>query len=444
MNTVNKNEDRVISFASDELRQYLLLGGLTPGQLPVIRLSVRDASAWDAFSCEAAADAITICGTNPRSVLIGCYAYLKRLGFRFLAPGANHTVIPSLDGPSSLTVSRFEEKADCFHRGVCIEGSMSQENLLDYIEWMPKAGLNACFLQFFRPDVFFTRWYRHENNPLLPAEELTEDRLAAMDRCVTEACTRRGLMIHRVGHGWTSRALGYSGNGWQREPEPTDPVLRRRIAQLKGERKLFGGVPANTNLCYSCPDVRDALIREVCEYASAHPETDYLHFWLADTHNNVCECEDCRRTTLSDQYVEILNALDEALTERGLTTRIVFLLYQELLYPPKLTRFRHPERFTMMFAPISRTFESSYPEKVDDTRIVPWVRNHMHLPVGIDENLAFYRQWREVFKGDAFIYDYHLGRAHYGDLGYMTIARTLHRDLQRLHVLGFSGMVACQ
>ena len=97
-----------------------------------------------------------------------------------------------------------------------------------------------------------------------------------------------------------------------------------------------------------------------------------------------------------------------------------------------------------MFAPISRTFEKPYPPRAEKTPIPVYRRNEMVLPLNIEENLSYYARWREVFSGDAFIYDYHLGRAHYGDLGYMTIAHTLYEDLLQMKVLGFAGMVACQ
>ncbi len=63
---------------------------------------------------------------------------------------------------------------------------------------------------------------------------------------------------------------------------------------------------------------------------------------------------------VSDQYIRILNQLDRALTSEGLDTKICFLLYHELLWAPQKEKLDNPERFTMMFAPITRTFEMSY------------------------------------------------------------------------------------
>ena len=433
-----------LAFAAAEIRKYLRAAGLREADLPPVRVQCSGCGRDDAYSFEAPPAAVTVTGSNARSALIGAYAYLKEIGFRFFAPGEDFTRIPRLTDPRQLCVPRKASRAGHTIRGVCVEGAVSLEQLLSYIDWLPKAGMNTCFLQFFRPDVFFERWYAHENNPLIPPEELSEADKEAFDAALVRGIRKRGLMLHRAGHGWTSQALGYPGNGWQRQREPTEERLRNRIALLHGQRRLFGGIPANTNLCYTSEDVQQALTDAVVAYAKAHPEADAVHFWLADTFNNLCECETCRASTLSDQYVRILNRIDAALTAAGLATRIVFLLYQELLCPPREARISHPERFILMFAPISRSFETSYPRELPSGSCPTFPRNAMTLPLSIEENLRYYAAWRQVFPGDAFIFDYHLGRAHYGDPGYMKIARTLYRDAERLRELGFQGMIACQ
>ena len=432
-----------LRFAESEIRACLCLAGLPEQDVPKILLE-SDLADDDAYLMEADPERIRIAGANPRSVLIGAYAYLKELGFVFYAPGRDYTRIPRITDRAQLAVGRRESRAGNRFRGVCIEGAASFEQMLAYIDWLPKAGMNLCFLQFFRPDIFLERWYSHQNNPLLPPELLTEEQLKAFDRRLTEEIRKRGLLLHRAGHGWTSRALGYSGNGWYREDAPRDERMIRRAALLHGRRELFQGIPANTNLCYSREEVQQSLADEVAAYAGAHPEADAVHFWLADTYNNLCECKACRKSTLSDQYVSILNRIDDALTSAGLSTRIVFLLYQELLYPPRTERIRNPERFILMFAPISRTFESTYPAETMPGSLPPYLRNEMTLPESLEDNLRYYAAWREVFRGEAFVFDYHLGRVHYGDPGYMKIARTLHGDIGRLPALGFRGMISCQ
>ena len=147
---------------------------------------------------------------------------------------------------------------------------------------------------------------------------------------------------------------------------------------------------------------------------------------------------------MSDQYIEILNDVDEALTQAGLSTKIVFLLYQELLYAPKAARLRNPERFCLMFAPISRTFEKAYPTSFTPVEVTPYVRNAMALPETVEENLTHLYNWQKIFSGDSFFYDYPLGRAHYGDFGYMKIAKTLYDDIHALKGFRSNGYMSCQ
>lgn len=385
-----------------------------------------------------------IVGNNPRSVLLGVYAYLRELGFVFLLPGKDGTFVPDLTEPSRLYRRETCHTASFYHRGVCIEGADALENVLDFIEWLPKNGYNAFFVQFKKPDVFLERWYDHLFNPTLPAEDLSREQLDDMEKQMLAAMEQRGILSHMVGHGWTAGALGYAGYGWHEETAPLPREKEPLAALTNGKRQLFGGVPSNTNLCYSNPQARQALIDQVVDYARTHPETDYLHFWLADCPNNLCECPDCVSTTLSDQYVEILNELDEALTREGLATKIVFLLYQELLYAPVQARIANPDRFCLMFAPITRTFEKSYPRNRRRGTIAPLVRNHFRMPETVEGNLDHYDSWKDIFRGDSFFYDYPLGRAHYGDFGYMKMAKVIYDDIHSLKALGSDGYMSCQ
>mgnify|MGYP007090151261 CR=1 FL=1 len=151
------------------------------------------------------------------------------------------------------------------------------------------------------------------------------------------------------------------------------------------------------------------MVELIVNYAKERRDVDYLHVWLSDARNNICECEHCQKDLPSDQYVRILNQLDEALTKEGLDTKICFLLYHELLFAPEKEKLKNPERFTMMFAPITRTFEMSY-EDVNYETDVPepkaYVRNKIVLPNSLEENLSYLFAWKKMFDGDSFVYDY--------------------------------------
>ena len=435
-----------IRFAGDELKRYL--GRMLPasgGRSLTVEIALfqhTEEGGPDRFQVRAAPERISVTGNRPRSVLLGAYDCLRRLGCRFLGPGEDCEVIPPVS-PEDLACD-YEVTASFLHRGVCIEGADSRENVLAFIDWLPKAGYNSFFLQFKSPYIFYARWYQHRGNPLREPEPFTlADAYAWMEEAEQELA-RRGLLLHKVGHGWTGEALGCEAQSWDSIPEPLAEDKRALAAQVNGRRELWGGVPANTNLCFHNGDAVDAFAGLVTDYARSHPNVDYLHVWLADAFNNVCECEGCRETTPSDQYAALLNEIDRCLTEAGLDTRIVFLLYQELLWPPVKERLANPDRFVLMFAPISRTFEQSY--RVEETLpgLPPYERNRIVLPTSLGENLAFLRGWQEQFTGDSFIYDYPLGRAHYGDFGYVKLARVISGDVKRLKALGLNGYISCQ
>lgn len=444
------NQNPTVSFAAKELDSYLtLLDVLLSG--PVV-FSVRkdmtdlgmaltaDPELDDQYCISIEESGGSITGSNPRSILLGVYAYLRRVGFRFLQPGSQGVFVPAFSSPAQLAVKE-QYTAPFRHRGICLEGACSVENILQFIDWMPKAGFNCFFVQFQLPYTFLDRWYSHEGNPQLPKEEFSLTQAVLYDEQITKALADRSLLHHRVGHGWTCEVAGYPSCGWMEAVQKNDS---RYLAQLNGKRQLFHGIPLSTNLCYSSPDVVEAFVRQVTAYAKAHRHVDYLHVWLADEYNNICECENCRRTTPADQYVHILNEIDKELTREGLKTRLVFLLYQELLWAPVFERLHNQERFTLMFAPISRTFKSSYPKTMPDLPIPKYRRNHITLPTTLEENLAFLSRWQTAFTGDSFVFDYPLGRAHYGDISYLSIAKTIFYDIRNLKALNLNGYISCQ
>lgn len=435
-----------VQLAAGELKSYL--GRMLP-QSGGEALSVRAVvdGGWtkdgpDQFQVCAAPDHITITGNRPRSVLLGAYDYLRRLGCRFLGPGGQCEVVPAVS-PDGLAMN-YTVTASFRHRGVCIEGADSLENVLDFIDWLPKAGYNGFFLQFKSPYAFLSRWYRHEKNPLRQPEPYTPEDAARDLKLLERAVKDRDLELHAVGHGWTGAALGYESVSWEADPSPIPEGKRPLAAQVGGVRGLFKGVSANTNLCFHNGDAVDAFASQVTDYARSHHGVDCLHVWLADAYNNVCECEGCKSTTPSDQYVELLNEIDRRLTAQGLDTKIVFLLYQELLWPPVRARLANPDRFVLMFAPISRTFERSYPAAEALPDIPDYVRNQIELPTSLSQNLAFLRGWQRQFDGDSFVYDYPLGRAHYGDFGYIKLARVISGDVKQLRRMGLNGYISCQ
>jgi len=121
------------------INQNLNISGISDPELDdAIHIDIKDCSG-------------IISGTNARSVLIGVYRYLKELGFAFLRPGKDGEYYPDKFRFKDVNLT---EKSSYRHRSVCIEGSVSQENLMDMIDWIPKASMNGYFMQFQIPRVF--------------------------------------------------------------------------------------------------------------------------------------------------------------------------------------------------------------------------------------------------------------------------------------------------
>ena len=463
---IEQNSNGVtISFAAEELARYLrvmdpdtpvailrsnhsvktdrtlvLQTGVCCKQLP----KVEDPELDDAYHIDVTNGIGMIAGTNERSVLLAVYRLLRELGCRWLRPGTDGEIIPvkSLSGCSV----KCAEAASYRHRGVCIEGACSFSHVANMIDWLPKIGMNGYYDQFFVPYTFYDRWYRHESNPHMQPEPVSVEQVRAMVNANTDQIKKRGMMYHATGHGWTCNPLGIEGNTWEQKDYPIPDGVQNLLAMVNGKREIYERISLNTNLCYSSKKVQDILASAIVNYCREHPEVDYLHFWLADGANNHCECENCRPLPPSDYYVKILNDVDRGLTAHGLSTKVVFLIYVDLLWEPRIERIQSQERFALMFAPITRTYTNTFVEaSVEEThKLEPYIRNKLTMPKKVGENIQRLRKWQEQFQGDSFDYDYHLIWDHNLDLGGYSTARVLFEDMKNLDMLGLNGMMSCQ
>lgn len=384
-----------------------------------------------------------ICGSNKRSVLFAVYKALEALGCRWVRPSSDGEFIPEKKLGACDFCIELDYTPSYLHRGICIEGANKYENVYDMINWMPKVGLNEYFMQFHIPYVFFERWYtEHEDG----AGEFTpEDALHLCDR-LDEEIKLRGLKYQKGGHGWTYPLVGKLGYGWYKFNDPIPEDVKEMFAEINGVRDLWHGSLFDTNLCYSDPKVRNRFVSNIAKYCKEHPAVDYLHFWLADVKNNQCECEECQKLRPSDYYVMMLNELDEMLTAQGIKTKIVFLIYFELLWAPLKEKIKNQDRFVLMFAPISRSYKEAYADAITDGDVEfdTYVRNKIVLPAEVNKNLYALRSWQKDFHGESFVFDYHVMWDFQIDAGCYRNARVLHSDMKNLDKLGLDGMVSCQ
>jgi len=409
--------------------------------------AVPNAELDDAIAIDVSAGKGYITGSNTRSVLIAVYRFLREVGCSFVRPGPDGDVIPKKNALRDTV--QVCEAATCRHRGLCNEGAQSYEHVADLIDWLPKNAMNAYYTQAETPAGFFKRWYDHVDNPTIPVDPITHDELDGMTRATEAEVHRRGLLYHAIGHGWTCLEEFHTPKNWVRRESKVTPEYAQYIAMINGKRDIIPGyAPGDTNMCYSMPYVRDVMTNAVLDYCQKHPYTDYVHFWLADGLNNHCECEECSKMLPADWYVLMLNELDEKLTAAGVKTRVVFLLYVDLLWEPKQLRIKNPDRFVLMFAPITRNYSNSFKldksVDLDNYPLNEYVRNHNPMPNAVEENVARLRRWQNMFGGDSFDFDYHLMWAHYSDPSYMHIAKIMYEDMAGMQDIGLNGMISCQ
>ena len=442
-----------ISFAQEELRRYCLqmdpVSQVDIAILPMPEtmgdklLEGRNVEQCDAFAADVVNGKGTLYAISPRSALLGVYQLLRHAGCRFVRPGKDGEYIPA------RSLANFEyHKHLCsryFHRGITIEGAVSVQNILDIVDWAPKVGYNSYFIQFRDGFQFFDRWYSHEGNPLLNAESYTrEDCRNDMQR-ILQQIQKRSMLLHGVGHGWTSAAVGIDAGGWYEVKDSSiSNEQRAMLAEINGERKFYTGKPLNTQLCYSNINATDGMIREIVTYAQENPHVDYLHIWLADDFNNFCECETCRKNMPADLYVRMLNSLDEELSKRNLNTKIVFIAYYELLWAPVKEKIHNESRFTLMFAPMFRSYTESYKGSDLPASLPEYNRNRVTYPRDNGLHLRFLQEWKKVFSGDCFSFEYHLMWDQYRNVGQYELARILYDDISALDQHGLNGIMSCQ
>ncbi len=437
----NGNEYAVLGFDCyrEDMQNTIWVGMCDKFSVP----QVEDTELDDAISINIDCCNGYISGTNPRAVLIAVYRFLRELGCAFIRPGVDGEIIPKKE-ITTVKVLIFEKPA-YRHRAVCIEGADDYNHISEFVNWLPKVGLNGFYNQFRLPYVFYYRWYSHKHNNNYTPNDITVQDVEGITNETIRQIKERGLLYHAVGHGWTCEPFGIDGMGWFTYDKPADENIKKHLALVNGKRDFHGGVPLNTNLCYSSVEVKNIMANAIVDYSQKHPEVDYLHVWLADGTNNQCECDECKKMRPSDYYIQLLNEIDAKLTEKGLKTRIVFLIYVDLLWGPLKEKLNNPDRFVLMFAPITRTYTSSMAESADfNGELVDYNRNNNKMPASVAENIAHLKNWQKDFKGDSFDFDYHYMWDHFKDLGNYKTAKVLFDDMQNLDKIGLNGMVSCQ
>jgi len=369
-----------------------------------------------------------IVGSNIRSILYGVYAYLKAVGCRFIRPGKNGEYIPEKD-LSEVKVSLSHTAAKRY-RCECIEGSVCYETLRDHICWLPKIGYNGYMIQGTSPYLWYDRWYSHQGNPYKEAAPLSVNTADEITLKLEKDIKRAGLLLHSVGHDYMAPAFGLFGDVTEEDIDKAG--IRNYLALVGGERKIMYNEIRNTNFCYAKSEVQGKIVAYLVDYMKKKPYVDYLQLWFADHRNNLCECDECKKTTPSDQYVALLNLLDEPFEKNGITAKIVFILYNDTCWAPLRERLKNKDRFVLMTA-VRQNFIDGYSKYNPDIVLPTHLHNNYNVPPNhFSMTMGFLREWKKVFDGDCFFFDYHLYSDHLVDLGYMSVAERLCADVKEL------------
>lgn len=458
MKIVLLRDTETIRYAAEELLKYLKMmspeieGDITVGEYDgeAVRLGllcdlglsdegVKDAMLDDLVDADISSLCGYIGGSNERSVLFGVYNYLKSAGCRWVRPGPLGEYIPEVDMASHAY--RERHLADYPFRGECGEGACSFEHLYDTVVWLPKQNMNLFMIQQIVPYNFLHRWYRHIDNTRMPHDDIPYEDYVQGCKKLEMLVKKCGLQLHILGHGALTEPFGIrhmvQGYDYNISEE-----AKQAFALVKGKRGLYEGSPFFTQACMSQGWVRERVVSWIAEYLKENPHIDFLHFWLGDSRNNHCECPDCLKGTPSDFFVQMLNELDERLSRDGNDAKIVFILYNDTLWPPKAMRLNNPARFIMLAACgtgrvySSERYSGGIPERV---------HNDVSLPAtGMAMTLTFIDGWRDIYPGKTILFEYFLYTYHYGDVGTMNFNRWMISNMKNLHTTGLDGIMSCQ
>lgn len=458
---INKmRADHVIDFAAEELKKYLRMMMPEAGDVAIsyapdakdgFRLGLLEdfgipfegeiPELDDVIHVQTDCGGGILAGSNPRSVLFSVYRFLRENGCRWLYPGVDGEHIPMKD----IEPISYHKLADHRFRGHCNEGAEYQQCMLETIDFYAKQELNVYMLEFRIPFSYYNNYYNHLQNAMnrIPEPVSTQQVLQWKRQCETEIA-KRGLQFHDMGHGWTADPYGMDTSdrrGWRNGTIKLPEECRKYIALRGGVRELYRSDPQWTNPCMSQPVVRSIMADAVVAYAKKHQNVDFLHVWLADGTRNHCECEECVKMRPSDWYMMIMNEIDEKLEAEGLQTRIVFIAYVDTLWGPEKVAVKNPKRFALLYAPITRSYCTSFSEESVLPEPLPYERNAWKRPESAEENQALLNGWFDLWKGDNFCYEYHFWRHQVRDPGGLYIAKRIYEDIRALKFMNLSGIV---
>lgn len=445
-------------YAVSEWDKYISLAGIKPIKLDMVvddsdfnksvfcnEYASYDSKYDDAFTVNINGEHGKIVATNERSLLLAVYEALRKLGFTFCFPGKAGEYIPK--GLDSLTINiSFTHYAENRYRGVAMCGPKEILSVLDYLDWMPKVGLNTYFMEFWSNHLGWKSWYLKEENPYVEKDTTYNLELGLKyDKELWKRAKERGLICHAMGHGWNVAVLSNDVYN-DFEVLPTTVIDYEKIALVNGKRELPMGYVRCANLCLSQKAVQEKIINLVVDFAKNNGHVDFIQLIFGDSINRVCECDECKKKSLYEWLILILNKVDKALTENGLDVKIVFSMYNDLLWCSDKEKL-NGDRFVMQYCPISRDYSRSFLEVDVNSKIKPlppYELNNLKAPVHLEDFVNYFKNWRQISDCEAYCFDYQGYYSVRYDVSNKEVSKLTVDDVRAYKKLGLNGLISCQ
>ncbi len=281
----------------------------------------RPALAPEGYRLHIGPDAITVVGGSPKGTLNGTYSLLLSIGQRWplAAPDPLSESQPArlelkecneTEEPSFPRITFFQDVRTLRDYSEEALAATQTQNDLDLILWMGRHRMTGLF----------------SNHPDLPTP--------------WSDATRRGVKRQAGGH-LLPRLLPRELLATHPEYFPMDALGRR-----------FPG-----NVCASNPDALKVMSENARRYVE-ETHADVLHLWGEDAlEGRWCACDSCRRVSVQDQYLRVVNAVAEALEKPFPDLQVTYIAYHDTLSSP-LTGIPRPN-VALLFAPRSRCYRHS-------------------------------------------------------------------------------------
>ena len=177
------------------------------------------------------------------------------------------------------------------------------------------------------------------------------------------------------------------------------------------------------NLCVSNPDAVALAKEGALAYVHDHPENELLHIWGADVWRGAwCRCGQCRELPPQIQYMDIVNAIAEALVTDPNAPPIAYLAYHDTIEP-------HPglkplDNVWFEWAPRERC----YSHAIDDPTCEINPRYFESL-----------KRYLDIFNGRGHVFEYYADAILFCGVGFATSA-IVASDLRAYRRLGITSI----